>query len=266
MSVAAVAPETVREFYDAHVADKIADFVDGNPRVAAAWETIRHWSPSPPRTALDIGCGFGQVSWWMARRWPQAEVRGLDLSPRAVELASRVFRRDNLSFATDDLSQLPDRRFDLVTLIDVYEHIAVHERPGFNHELSRILADGGTVILTFPTAAHQRVTRERHPAQLQPIDEDVDVDVMQALAAATRSRIVMYAECSIWTPSDYAHAVLTRRGAAQPVVRREAPAPTLVDRAVRKLRSRFHEDDDSREARLRLIEQTLGPGAYRPRS
>ena len=266
MTVAAAAPEAVREYYDAHVADKIADFVDGNPRVAAAWDTVEHWAPTAPRAALDVGCGFGQVSWWMSRRWPEARVRGVDLSPRAVQLASRIFRRPNLTFSTDDLSALAGDQFDLVTLIDVYEHIAAHERHAFNAELSRIMTGGGCLILTFPTPAHQRMIREHHPDQLQPVDEDVEIEVIQALAAATHARLVFYAERSIWTPGDYAHAVLSRREAAPPLARRPVPPLTLVDRAVRKIRSRFTVDSDSRDARLRLVEQTLGRGAYRPRT
>ena len=266
MSVAAAAPDTVRDFYDAHVADKIADFVDGNPRVTAAWTTIAQWAPAAPRHVLDIGCGFGQVGWWMAERWPAAHVRGLDLSPRAVDLASRVFRRENLSYSTDELATHPSGRFDLITLIDVYEHVPATKRLEFNSAVSRIMSCDGTAILTFPTPAHQRFIRDRHPDKLQPVDEDVDLRVIHDLAVATNARLVFYAERSIWMAGDYAHAVLSRREVEPPVTSRQPVQPTLLDRAVRKIRSRWHEDPGSRDSRLRLIEQALGRGAYRPRA
>jgi SAM-dependent methyltransferase len=257
----------IRAFYDEHIVNKVADFVDGNPRVDAAWRTIQEWAPAAPRHVLDIGCGFGQMSWQMATRWPSARVTGADISPRSIALAAKVFARPNLSYTAATLDALSvDTSYDLITLIDVYEHIADDERAAFNSQLARLLAPDGVVILTFPTPAYQRLLRDQHPEQLQPIDEDIDVRKLDALAAATGTRLVMYREHGIWLAGDYAHAVLTRSAVGGRVERRPAPACGLIDRVVNKLRRLGRGvDAGSRDGRLQLVERTLGAGVYRPR-
>jgi 2-polyprenyl-3-methyl-5-hydroxy-6-metoxy-1,4-benzoquinol methylase len=259
--------DQVRAFYDEHIVNKVADFVDGNPRVDAAWRTIQAWAPVSPRQVLDIGCGFGQMSWQMATRWPSARVTGADISPRSVALASRVFERSNLSYTTASLDALgAETAFDLITLIDVYEHIADEERAAFDVQIARLLATDGVVILTFPTPAYQRLLRHEQREKLQPIDEDIDASKIQALAAATGTRLVLYEEQSIWLSGDYAHAVLTRSAVGARVERATAARPGLFERVAGKLQVLGRGvDAASRVGRLQLVERTLGAGVYRPR-
>lgn len=266
-ATADVPKDAIRAFYDQHIVDKVADFVDGNPRVDAAWDTIQQWAPPSPRAILEVGCGFGQISWQLASRWPDAQVTGFDISERSIELAGKVFQRDNLSFAAGQVEAL-DRTaaYDLIVLVDVYEHIGVADRAGFDASLGRLLATGGRLILTFPTPAYQRLLRTSHPDRLQPVDEDVEVSVLQQLATATETRMLMFNERSIWTSGDYAHAVLGRSVTGGPVARVIPPAPRAIERARRKLQTLWRgETPGSREGRLRLIERSLGPDIYRPR-
>ncbi len=259
--------DQVRAFYDDHIVQKVADFVDGNPRVEAAWQTIQQWAPPSPRQVLDIGCGFGQISWQMAGRWPSARVTGMDISPRSIALASKVFAGANLAYSTASFAEVDrGRGYDLITLIDVYEHIADAARAGFDAQLARVLAPDGVMILTFPTPAYQRLLREAQPEKLQPIDEDIDLMTIQALAAATGTRLVLYREQGIWLSGDYAHAVLTRTVTGGRVERSAAPSRGLIVRAAGKLRRlRRGAADESRDSRLHRIERTLGAGVYRPR-
>jgi SAM-dependent methyltransferase len=96
---------------------------------------------------LDLGCGIGNDAARFARGG--AEVTGIDLTPRAVELASRNFQLRGLagSFAVMDGESLalPDAGFDLV-----YCHTVLHftPRPGqMIQEIHRVLRPGGAAIL-----------------------------------------------------------------------------------------------------------------------
>jgi trans-aconitate 2-methyltransferase len=51
---------------------------------------------------LDLGCGPGNLTAWLAQRWPAAEVLGLDSSPEMIDKARRSGPRD-VRFEVADL-------------------------------------------------------------------------------------------------------------------------------------------------------------------
>jgi len=111
----------------------------------AALEGALDALPEPPGRALDLGTGTGLAAFAVARRFPEAEVVGVDLSERMVEqardgapseLAGRV------TFQAGDAEHLPflDGSFDLVTLANMIP---------FFDELARVAAPGGYVVFSF---------------------------------------------------------------------------------------------------------------------
>ncbi len=267
--MASVAPAPhVREFYDEHIVHKVADFVDGNRRVDAAWRTIQHWAPASPRCVLEIGCGLGAMAYRMAERWPDARVFGADISPRSIEFATKLFQLPNLSYSNGQVDALDlGGQCDLVVLVDVYEHIARGDRSEFLATIRRVLHDRSRLILTFPTAAYQQLLRRDSPEKLQPVDEDVDLASLSDVAQATATDLLLFQEHDIWLSGDYAHAVFGRRPVGEPVRGpRPVDDPSGLERVVRKARTLLHGPDPmSRDARLQHVVQVLGPEAYRPR-
>jgi SAM-dependent methyltransferase len=99
----------------------------------------------PPRHVLDLGTGTGVVAIALAERYPEAEVVGIDLSPGMIEMARRKLSPelgDRVRFEVGDASALssPDDSFDLVVLSNMIP---------FYDELGRIVAPGGTLVLSF---------------------------------------------------------------------------------------------------------------------
>ena len=216
----------VAAFYDARVAGKLADFVRANPRVEAAIETIAAWSPRVPRRVLEVGCGIGATSWRMARAWSSAEVIGVDLSAASTEAARACFRRPNLAYRTGRLADCAlDGVFDLVVMMDVYEHIAPRERGALQAELRRLLSEEARLVVTVPSPAHQAFLKTHQPEGLQPIDEIVDLGEIASLADATATRVLAYREVGVWRYGDYLHAVLGRGENLRPVARRNSGGP-----------------------------------------
>jgi 2-polyprenyl-3-methyl-5-hydroxy-6-metoxy-1,4-benzoquinol methylase len=90
------------------------------------WEALfaRLGTGSRPASLLDVGCGAGGFLAWAARRLPEARRVGIELDP---ERAARARARDPGAeiHAGDALELLPrlGRRFELVTLWDVFEHL-----------------------------------------------------------------------------------------------------------------------------------------------
>jgi len=99
----------------------------------------------PPARALDLGTGTGVVALALAERYPEAEVVGIDLSPAMVEEARRKVApelADRVRFEVADASSLayPDGAFELVVLSNMIP---------FSDELARVVAPGGTLVLSF---------------------------------------------------------------------------------------------------------------------
>ena len=104
--------------------------------------------PSPPRV-LDLGTGTGVVAMALAERYPEAEVVGIDLSRRMIDEARRKLTPElagRVRFEVGDASALasPDGAFELVVLSNMIP---------FFGELARVVAPGGTLVLSFSRGA-----------------------------------------------------------------------------------------------------------------
>jgi SAM-dependent methyltransferase len=99
----------------------------------------------PPRRVLDVGSGTGLAARLVARRFPNAEVVGVDLSGAMVAEARRLLPAEHdarVRFQVADASELPfaDGEFDLVVLLNMIP---------FFGELARVTAPGGTAVLAW---------------------------------------------------------------------------------------------------------------------
>jgi trans-aconitate methyltransferase len=261
-----LAAEAAAAFYDAHVDGKIRDFVDGNRRVDAAWRTIDRWMPPAPARALEIGCGLGAMSWRLARKWPDAVVFGTDTSEQSIACGRRLFHEPKLSFGVASVDSIEaGEGWDVIVLIDVYEHIPEKNRESFNRHLRRLLRRNGRIVLTFPTARYQRWLRTAMPEKLQPVDEDVDIAAITALADACSIDVLMFEVVSVWNGGDYAHAVLGTSHLEELVPAPPVEPPPFSDRLAGKWPGLFRPSGEwpSRPVRLSMIESSFGPDGYR---
>jgi SAM-dependent methyltransferase len=100
-----------------------------------------------PGTALDLGCGQGRNSFWLASRG--FTVTGLDLSPIAIEQATAVAEElgVDVSFESVDLTTWDPagRVWDLVVL--TYLHLSGERRPVVHGAAKRAVAPGGRLIV-----------------------------------------------------------------------------------------------------------------------
>src|SRR5262249_39069828 len=105
----------------------------------------------PGLTLLDIGCGWGGVA---AYRAPPYGVRGTGITLSAAQKrgADEMLRMGDLdsrvSIRLQDYRELaPDRPFDRVVSIGMFEHVGRKLIPRYLRETARLLAPGGVGLL-----------------------------------------------------------------------------------------------------------------------
>jgi len=112
------------------------------------WQCDEHsLRPLEGKTALDVGCGAGLLAEPLTRLG--AAVTALDAAPELIAVAREHAAAQGLVIdyrhaAVEEL----DGRFDLVTSMEVIEHVA--DPQSFLKSLTRRLAPGGLLILSTP--------------------------------------------------------------------------------------------------------------------
>lgn len=73
----------------------------------------------PFSTVLEIGCNSGPNLYLLAKKFPGADLRGIDINPRAVDKGNELFQVEGISGVklsagkADDLVQFADKAFDI---------------------------------------------------------------------------------------------------------------------------------------------------------
>lgn len=127
------------------------------------------WSVFPKRirdlSLLDAGCGNGYFCHWIAQRIPVSRVAGCDISAPRIEMAR--LRYPAFDFRVAELTQLPwpDNTFDVVTCIEVLEHLPDPEAT--MRELMRVAKH--YVVVTVPDRQPVRMILCPHCGKLFPM-------------------------------------------------------------------------------------------------
>lgn len=165
---------TIRPEEAAHFGQLAADWWDpkGSSAMLHALNPVRlgfirpaidaHW-PGDPRSlkplagkrAIDVGCGAGLLAEPLARLG--ATMTGVDAAAENIATARAHAEAGGLAidYHAGDIAALALGQFDLVTSMEVIEHVA--DKPAFVQALAASLAPEGLMILSTPN----RTTRSR---------------------------------------------------------------------------------------------------------
>jgi len=100
----------------------------GVGEVEALRETEVHADLRDGQAVLELGCGWGSLSLWMARRFPNSRITPVSnsASQRAfIEARAAAQGLTNLTVVTADMNDfLTDQTFDRVVSVEMFEHMS----------------------------------------------------------------------------------------------------------------------------------------------
>jgi 2-polyprenyl-3-methyl-5-hydroxy-6-metoxy-1,4-benzoquinol methylase len=112
-----------------------------------------------PEAIADVGTGDGRMVREINITLPNKKVIGFDYSERAIQLAKAL--NPTLEFYQADITKNTiTERFDVITLIEVFEHIPLESANDFAKSIRRLLVNDGHLIVTVP---HKNIpTSKKH--------------------------------------------------------------------------------------------------------
>lgn len=112
-----------------------------------------HSSPEV-KAILDAGSGFGQYTYRMARWFPAAHIKAVDIKPEQIDDCNEFMAKaglvDRVKFELADLTQFQEANtYDLVLSVDVMEHIEEDIQVFRNFYAS--MKTGGLLLISTPS-------------------------------------------------------------------------------------------------------------------
>ena len=119
--------------------------------------TAEHAGLRNGQDILELGCGWGSLSLWMARAFPDSQIKSVSNSHSQrefIENQAREFQIRNLRVVTSDINHFaPAERFDRVVSVEMFEHMS-NWRALFARVRSWMTPDGRFFMHVF---THKRV-------------------------------------------------------------------------------------------------------------
>jgi SAM-dependent methyltransferase len=155
---------------------------------------------------LDLGCGYGEYSFMMAKALPQARITAIDIDEKAIRTVMKAAETsgiENLKTHFGYIDELPDDQFDMIYSVDVFEHMPEKEMP-FKAARKK-LRQGGFLMVKMPNVTqssvlpmswfkdHREWLEHEHPGQIYSLKDLVqrfkDEDFNITLASRTDGKL-----------------------------------------------------------------------------
>ena len=113
-------------------------------------EIIKNKIVTPPCKVLDIGCGTGNYSIYLAQK--RFEVTGIDFSENALKIARKRAKKTGLKikFIKADVTKLKDTltaKFDFILDYSILHHIPDYKTRSYARQFSKLLNQKGKLLL-----------------------------------------------------------------------------------------------------------------------
>jgi trans-aconitate 2-methyltransferase len=138
----------------------------GNERTQPVFDLVHRIELEHPSRIVDLGCGPGNSTEVLRRRWPHSHITGLDNSPAMIAKARASYPQENW-VAGDAATWQDDRPFDLVFSNAMLHWIPDHR--GVCRRLWDLVAPGGALAVQIPAHYDSPMHREILEVSRQPL-------------------------------------------------------------------------------------------------
>ncbi|MBI1223724.1 MAG: methyltransferase domain-containing protein [Bacteroidetes bacterium] len=140
--------------YEEGLAYAESNFLDENaPHLHVDKRLIREKFNMDGKKVLDFGCGMGGMSLWYATNF-KCEVHGIDIDRHHIKIANDLKAKHDTKNVTFEVRNVLDQplegKYDFIVLNDVAEHIQLPILKAIFSALSKNLAPGGGIYVSYP--------------------------------------------------------------------------------------------------------------------
>ena len=192
--------------------------ISGNLRIDRGTERVLEFV-RPDSDVLDVGCGIGITAERVAGKAENGHVWAFDISEQNVWYARETVNRSNVTFfaanVLEDKQRIRERltdEIDVVTLIDVIEHIPRGNHAQIFEFFRSITSDQAYVVLTYPSPQYQRHLKENDSEELQIVDQVIEREELIETAQSAGFTLRHYSLETVWQRNQYVHCVLQTDG------------------------------------------------------
>jgi len=131
-----------------------------------------------PRTVLDLGCGTGITSIFMARQGCQ--VTGVDLADKLIEYAKEFNSNKNTTYLVGDATEIDlEKEFDIIVLADCIEHCDPRNLEGLFRNINKHAHGQTLVYVNLPVDLFQEFGQDKFEQQI--VDNRIPLGMLLAM-------------------------------------------------------------------------------------
>ena len=196
--------EEVKQYYDDFVAHQLD--VSFNERHLLLFKELKLIGLSAYSTVLELGCGIGVMTSLISRQANHGLTEAIDISPGSVaEAKKRIKRQNNVHFVVADLKHFDSSRtdFDIITLLDVLEHIPEEDHADLYVKISKLMHRKSVFFISIPTPDSIVYEKLHFPENVQIIDQELRAEILITRAYQAGLELDFFRTIGIWATNDY---------------------------------------------------------------
>ena len=202
----------ISDFYDEYVQRQIK--TGANERLISLYKRLLNGGLNADSRVLELGCGVGIFTKLLAKKVKNGIIEAVDLSEKSVAVAKNELKdRNNIHFDVADVVKYQPKNsdFDMITLMDVIEHIPLEHHAELFANLAKIATEKTNILINIPNPQYIGYARINHPESLQVIDQEVELFTLMQHLEQSGLELIYFEKYGIWEQDDYHFMVIRKK-------------------------------------------------------